>query len=149
MGRRLRLPAALRKAGGVWPTRWGSGSLARVSMADKAEEAIRHLAKTPQGAFWADLSYGSKFHLILTQGLPLEGIQEDGPIPTSLEAANTEFMSAVAQYVPDATILGTSIEILPANKSVVFNHSWRYNGDDAGANGVGNGSKERVVTTVI
>ena len=146
MGRRLRLPAALRKSGGTWPPRWGSSGLERAVQADKAEESLKHLAKTPQGAFWADLEYGTRFHIILTQGLPFEGGGGGGPMPESLEAANTEFISAAEAYVPDAEIFDTTIEPIPNEKSVVFRHNWTYHGDNLSGSG---GAKPRTATTVI
>jgi len=76
---------------------------ARYNLATRMEWGIRHLMRTPKGAFRADPNYGSPFERMRTQGFT-EGM---------VDLARAEMRAAVETYLPDVMLHEVSIRQTP------------------------------------
>ena len=78
----------------AWPLHRGHNGWKRAELAERAESSIRHLLRTPRGAFYADPDYGVSLYKYRTQG-----------VPDSQQAVIlADIKRAAGKYIPDIVV---------------------------------------------
>lgn len=103
----------------AWPLKRTGWGFQRVTLVERVETALVHLAETKRGSYYADPEYGTIIYRLRTQA-----------ISTDLrEVILEDLRRAAASYVPDALVHNLKVETIDADEcSIRVSIYWTFRG---------------------
>lgn len=107
--------SASQKLNCLWPLHRGGKGWMRGALGRRLEAALWSFLRTPLGTYPWNPKYGTSIHRLRTQSEPYEDVEG------SLLA---ELQMGIRQWIPDMTLIGVTVQMLPAKQKLEVKVSW-------------------------
>lgn len=103
-----------------WPLSWEGSGFGQRTLIERYESALKHLALTPRGSYYADSGYGTLLYRMRTQNMT----------PGLVGALLEDLRAGAAKYVPDIVIQDLEAEIEADEHLLRVFVKWSVRGTD-------------------
>lgn len=101
----------------AWPLQRAHNGWKRVSQAQRAEAALRHLLRTPRGSYYSRPDYGISLYKYRTQGVP----------ESQQDVILADIRRAAAEEIPDITVHSAEVLMRDSDHRLEVTCVWTLN----------------------